>query len=234
MRNLRIIASTDVGAITTQLPDRAHFTNGTYALAAKLIVPTTITGFGHVNSLEQLPMVIAINSDVSMASLNITCPESQELRARKVAEPLAKAFPGNDVYVVFYDEKTPFTLYQALHAAGKTTTLHKWGYGTVPDAPKIEGAEFFDRVYAYPLPNDQKPVCYEITAKPDTHQDITVVDLRESFQAPKPSCAARLRRSLYNNRYSLLVAAAAVTSAAIAYAVYSEDTSNLDDLAPKL
>jgi hypothetical protein len=139
-----------------------------------------LAGFKYASeSKPQLPFVVAVNSDESMRRIGKNTHESQTARARKVAEPLADAFPHNRVIVLFYDEETPNELYTELHRQGHTYVHHKWGYGTEPSAPKIEGAEFFECVYAYPTPNDIKPVCWENTPVAKKSQDnIKVVDLR--------------------------------------------------------
>lgn len=180
--NLIIIESAERNKITGELAclevRGAHFTNGVYSMAAGLIVPTTLAGFRYmVDRQPHLPLVIAVNSDKSMYLMGKTGVEPQMVRALKVAEPLAEVFPDNRVIVLFYDEETPNQLYAALRRQGHTRTLHKWGYGTEPSAPKIEGAEFFDFVYGYPLPNDKKPVCWEETPLASQPQDIQVVDL---------------------------------------------------------
>lgn len=181
--NLTIINSTNPEQITAELyrmhVKGAHFTNGTYAPPAKMIVPTTLAGFKHVTKLyPQLPIIVATNSDESMRCIGKTDFESQDVRAKKVAEPLAEMFPNNKIIILFYDEATPNNLYKALKGQGHTRTLHKWGYGTTPDAPKIEGAEFFEHIYAYPLPNEQKPVCWNETPGLETQQTLIVEDLR--------------------------------------------------------
>ena len=156
----------------------AHFTNGVYSMSTKIIVPTTLAGFRYVlESQPHLPLIIALNSDESMRQIGKEV-EPQEVRAEKIAGPLAEAFPDNKVLILFYDETTPNELYATLKRYHHTRTLHKWGYGTEPSAPKIEGAELFDFVYAYPLPNDQKPVCWYETPLADEPQNIQVVDLR--------------------------------------------------------
>lgn len=160
----------------------AHFTNGTYAFSADLIIPTTLAGFKQVlQSQPHLSLVIAVNSDKSMAALNKPNAEPQAVRAAKVAEPLAKAFPNNQILIIYYDKKTPTELYEALNKKHLTKTLHKWGYGTSANSPKIEGAQYFETVFGFPLPNDKKPVCYDITPKPDTPQKINVIDLRNDL-----------------------------------------------------
>lgn len=157
----------------------AHFTNGTYAFDTKLVVPTTLAGFKRATqSYPRLPLVIAVNSDKSMEAMGKTGFEDQHTRASKVAEPLQQLFPNNKVIVLYYDEETPLELYQALEKHNLTRTLHKWGYGTSKDAPMIKGAECFEQVYGFPLPNDKKPLCYHDTEKAKIPQDILIDDLR--------------------------------------------------------
>lgn len=182
-KNLQYIESTKHSDIILQLsqiaPKGAHFTNGTYAYSSELIVPTALAGFKRVTQTQNhLPLVIAVNSDESMRNLNKKDFEPQATRAAKVAEPLAILFPDNPVVVIYYDATTPHELYKALKEKNLTRTLHKWGYGTNPQEPKIEGAEFFELVYAFPLPNDIKPVCYNDTEIAQEQQKITVDDLR--------------------------------------------------------
>lgn len=216
--NVTVIHSTDFADIIAVLPaGGAHFTNGTYAPPAALIVPTTLAGFEHVNSVEALPMVVAINSDVSMRNMGKGEFESQLLRAEKIKRPLAEKFPNQEIYIIFYDEPTPVELYKALAATGRTATLHKWGYGTTPEAPRIEGAEFFKTVYAFPLPNDTKPVCWFDTAPQDGKpaSNIQVVDLR-----PRAAASQNLVTGVSQHRYAFFAAGVAVT-AALVYAAYS-------------
>lgn len=157
----------------------AHFTNGTYAFDPKLIVPTTLAGFKRVTKIySRLPLVIAVNSDKSMEAMGKTGFEDQHTRASKVAEPLQQLFPNNKVIVLYYDEETPLELYQALEKHNLTRTLHKWGYGTSKDAPMIKGAECFEQVWGFPLPNDKKPLCYDDTEKAKIPQAILIDDLR--------------------------------------------------------
>ncbi len=186
LKNLRYIESTSHTDIIQAFGDlgcqTAHFTNGTYAYKAEMIVPTTLAGFKYVAEQNPLcPLVIAVNSDKSMESMKLQTTENQSVRAAKVAEPLAQYFSDRQVIVLYYDEKTPNALYQALHASNITKSLHKWGYGTDANAPKIEGAELFDVVYSFPLPNDIKPVCHDLTALPKEQQPITIVDLRNEL-----------------------------------------------------
>ncbi len=186
MKDIIFIEDTEHSTIISKLENHgvkgAHFTNGIYAYKAKMVVPTTLAGFKWVSEEQKdLPFIIAINSDVSVKILGKQDLETQTLRAKKVAEPLAKAFPNNQVIIIYYDEKTPTALYEQLSKSGLTTTLHKWGYGTADNTPKIEGAEYFEQVYAFPLPNDKKPVCYYDTEISDKSQNIIIFDLRDKL-----------------------------------------------------
>lgn len=185
LENLHYVESlkiNDIAEVISKFGKGAHFTNGTYAFAAELIVPTTLAGFKRVTQTQaHLPLVIAVNSDVSMNVLGKRDFEPQATRAAKAAEPLAKLFTNNHIIIIYYDEKTPNELYEGLKSYNLTRTLHKWGYGTTPDTPKIEGAECFEIVYGFPLPNDIKPVCYDDTAMAEKPQKIVVDDLRDSL-----------------------------------------------------
>lgn len=176
----------------------AHFTNGTYALGAEITVATTLAGFKHVltDNNPSLPLIIAINSDESMHSIGKTDFKDQKTRANIVAKPLAEVFPGNNVIIMFYDEKTPNKLYELLAANKITHSLHKWGYGTEPTAPKIEGAELFDVVYGYPLVIDKKPVCWEDTPAADQTHMIKVADLRGKLITRDCKCLFYLPENL--------------------------------------
>ncbi len=124
-----------------------------------------------------LPIIVAVNSDKSIQQLGKEGFEPQNVRSRKVAEPLAQMFPDNKIIIIYYDEPTPNELYVILNKHRHTRTLHKWGYGTNAEAPKIEGAEYFETVYAYPLPNDIKPICWGETPC-EAQSNILVRDLR--------------------------------------------------------
>lgn len=176
----------------------AHFTNGTYAFGQDLTVATTLAGFKHVlaDNNPHLPLIIAINSDESMRSMDKTDFKDQKTRAMLVAKPLAEAFPNNKVIIIFYDEKTPNKLYELLAKNEVTHTLYKWGYGTEPNAPKIEGAELFSVVYGYPLVNDPKPICWEDTPVVDQKNIIKVVDLRGKLITSERKCLFALPESL--------------------------------------
>lgn len=176
----------------------AHFTNGTYAFGPEITVATTLAGFKHVlaDNNPDLPLIIAINSDESMRLLGKTDFKDQKTRANIVAKPLAEAFPKNKVIIMFYDEKTPNKLYELLSKNKITYSLYKWGYGTEPNAPKIEGAELFSVVYGYPLVNDTKPVCWEDTPVVDQKNIIKVADLRGKLITSDRKCLFSLPENL--------------------------------------
>ena len=197
MDNLTIINNTDSSVIRAALEregiESGHFTNGTYAYAAEMIVPTTIAGFNYLNDQEEVSpsaFIIAVNSDVSMKGVmdanNASDQErytleNQQTRALKVAKPLADEFPNRSIIIMFYDEDTPTVLYNHLAETGfGMRSLHKWGYGTDPKLPKIEGAHNFGQVFAFPLPNDTKPVCYDLTVAEDQSDVVQVVKLTET------------------------------------------------------
>lgn len=196
-----LIQDTDHKEILTKLKQAgvkgAHFTNGTYAWPQSVTVATTLAGFKYVvDSVDaSLSLIIAINSDKSMYELGKKDFASQTERAASVAGPLAQAFPDNRVFVVFYDDKTPNALYEFLARHNVTTTLHKWGFGTSPDAPKIEGAENFANVFGYPLMGDKKPLCWDDT--PTAEQpNVHVADLRNKLITPARLCLFALPESL--------------------------------------
>lgn len=196
INNIAVVRATDEQAIAQELKALGHTdlhcTNGTYSYAAERIVPTMLAGFQFIDDKVATngdAFLIAVNSDVSMNAImdqkqapqtERDALEDQYQRALKVAMPLSDQFPDRTIVVVFYDKATPNDLYDTLAAeALNLETLHKWGYGTDPNAPKIEGAENFNRVLAYPLPNDVKPVCYGITGHADQADIIQVVKLSE-------------------------------------------------------
>lgn len=185
MNNLKIIDSTNIDDIIKQIPFNAHFTNGTYAVRDNdFMIKTTLASFHYVNTINNLPnMVLAINSDKSMVALNKTDYETQSVRANKVAIPLAKKFPNHQIFVVYYNEETPYNLYESLqNKIDSTRTLHKWGYGLEDTSPRIEGAEFFNQVYAFPLPEDIKPVCYDNTREQENKPKNVVVVTQDEIQ----------------------------------------------------
>lgn len=81
------------------------------------------------------------------------------------------------MHLVFFDEKTPTAFYAEMSQAGITGTLHKWGYAINEGDPCIEGADYFDQVYAFPLPDGEHPSCFYETGKTSKAQAIEVVDL---------------------------------------------------------
>lgn len=196
INNIVVVRVTNEDAIAQELKalgyENIHCTNGTYSYNADRIVPTMLAGFQYIQDKVAAhgdAFLIAVNSDVSMNAImdqkqasqaERDAQEDQYQRALKVAMPLSDQFPDRPIVVVFYDKTTPNDLYNTLAAeALNLETLHKWGYGTDPKAPKIEGAENFNRVLAYPLPNDVKPVCYGITGHADQADIIQVVKLSE-------------------------------------------------------
>lgn len=194
-RNLHIVDDlhSPLSPISRYTP--IHANNGIYSMKEEMIVPTVLAGFEFIADNKNLAkkhhaFLIAVNSDVSMqgimdeknASLaERAALEDQNTRAMKVALPLALQNPERDIYVVFYDESTPEELYRTLrHDLGcDLMTLHKWGYGTTPDAPKIIGSDHFDFTIGYPLPNDIKPICYDITPK-DSNTHVSVFNLTKT------------------------------------------------------
>lgn len=194
--NFTSIHSTDEQTIVETLRNlgrtKLHCTNGTYAYEAARIVPTMLAGFKFIDDKIAAPTdsyLIAVNSNVSMKNImdqknasgaERAALEDQLVRAMKVAGPIAELFPQKDIVAVFYDKSTPTDLYNALADAGfEMESLFKWGYGTDPTAPKIEGADRFKRVLAYPLPNDVKPVCFDLTPREDQSGIIQVAKLAE-------------------------------------------------------
>ena len=101
--------------------------------------------------------------------------EDQETRLRKVLEPLAIMHPDRKVVGVYYNEPTPTELYNSL--SGYMESLHKWGYGTDKNAPKIEGVQPGEKVFAFPFPADGRPLCHEITAHEDQSGFVQVFNL---------------------------------------------------------
>lgn len=206
--NLIVIGDKDKKRISSRLLDLQkdpifHVTNGTYAYSHTLIVPTVLAGFEYISDTiagQVDPFMIAVNSNVSMQHImekriaqasaadkdklraDMAAMEDETVRAEKVAIPLALQNPGRLVIVVFYDEETPVDLYAALKAEKVfLNTLFKYGYGTDPAAPKIEGAADFKAVLAFPLVKDPKPICHDITASEDQSHCVKVVKLHQDI-----------------------------------------------------
>lgn len=196
LNNVHVVA--DTKRLPSMLGDRpVHATNGTFMADASLIVPTTLAGFQVIADDASLAakrhsFLIAVNSDTSLRTIMekkgmsqdyIHGLESQIVRAMKVAEPLALQHQDREIFVAFYDQETPNDLYKFLAEKGAPLfSLHKWGYGTEPNAPKIEGSEHFAVTLGYPLPNDMKPVCFDLT--PRETQDF--VDVRKLTEVVGP------------------------------------------------
>lgn len=107
--------------------------------------------------------------------------ENVQDRAAKLTGPLVQQFPDRNVVILFYDEETPTELYDGLTMKGfGMTTLFKWGYGTNPTAPRIEGARNFQNVLAFPFRNDAKPICHDITVAEDQSDVVKVFKLHEA------------------------------------------------------
>jgi hypothetical protein len=190
MNNIHMIHSSDRRTICRELEalevTTAHFSNGAYTHDAETVVPTLLAGFKKVTELEgNLPLVVAMNSDLSLTNAGKTTQKSQQERADMVATPLAQLFPDTKIIILFFDEDTPNALYQSLANEKLTHSLHKWGFGINPQAPKIEGAELFQKTYAFPLPQDDKPlaVFHHDTKAPDEPQEVGVFDLQGTHLA---------------------------------------------------
>ncbi len=157
----------------------AHFNNGTFTLPKNTFAPAFLAAFKRVTDLRDpvvgagIPLVVAINSDKSMRDSYVGKDNEAELnqklvpqheRAQNAVSLLSALYPHRKVAAVFYDEQTPHELYQGLSANGfGMKSLHKVGFGTSADEKPIIGAEFFDFVYACPLPFDAKPIMYTDT-----------------------------------------------------------------------
>jgi hypothetical protein len=126
--------------------------------------------------------MIEIMRQKGKTATEISKLENTKGRAEKIGIPVALQFPERPVAVIFYNEDKPNNLYGALRMGGiGMDTLHKWNYGTNPDAGVIDGAENFEKVYAYPLPNDMKPVCAELTRKTGQEGVVDIIELRDNY-----------------------------------------------------
>ncbi len=176
LENLIIINASDEKEIAETIRSNGietlHCTNGTYAYPREKILPTILAGFQFIADRFSSPddaFLIAVNSDASMADImkakgSPDQAESQQVRIAKFAGTLAEQFPHRKIVIAFYDKATPTDLYQSLNQEGlNMANLYKYGYGTDPKAPKIEGANFFSRVLAFPLLDDVRPVCHDLT-----------------------------------------------------------------------
>lgn len=189
--NLQIVA--DAKKLPSLLGERSiHVTNGTFINSADIVVPSTLAGFQAIADDRAVSdkydaFLIAINSDKSLQRImsgqgvsqdDIRALESQNVRAVKVAVPLAMQHQDRKIYVTFYDEETPNKLYDFFASEGVVArSLHKnGGYGIGKNARKIEGAEHFGKVIAFALPTAGTPVCYDVTPR-ETQRFIDVRDL---------------------------------------------------------
>ncbi len=198
-QNTHVVKDTDPQVISNSLNalgiKDGHFNNGTFTLPKDVFAPAFLAAFKRVIDLKDgidTPLIVAINSDISMiqsfkgkdneAELVKTLI-SQEERAQNVISLLSGLFPNRSVVAVFYDEQTPHELYRGLSQNGfGMRSLHKVGYGTTPNEKPIVGAEFFEWVYACPLPHDAKPFMYNDTRdvnsndrQPDVVEKLTEV-----------------------------------------------------------
>ncbi|PZO82695.1 MAG: hypothetical protein DI626_09835 [Micavibrio aeruginosavorus] len=201
-QKVHIIEETGAAAIFDALKARgitqAHFNNGTFMLPKEKFAPAFLAAFKRVTDLRDpvngvnVPLVVAINSDKSMkdsyagkdneaALVENLVP--QEERAANAASLLSSLYPDRSVAVVFYDEQTPHEIYSGLSKLGfGLKSLHKVGFGTSDKEKPIIGAEFFEWVFACPLPFDAKPVMYndtrdalETDVRPNLVEKLTVV-----------------------------------------------------------
>ena len=188
--NLIIISEANHQAIIDRIAQegitRAHFTNGSYAHPSKPIGATTLVGYQYLRDQGIYrpgeAVVIAANSHSSIKRAieakiakgtanegDVAKIEGQVSRAMKPAVPLAvqmAAFqPDEKVFVCFYDEDTPTAFYEAVSMDGRVRfgSLHKNGYGTNPNEGRIEGTEFAEHVFGFPLPDDLRPLYHDLT-----------------------------------------------------------------------
>lgn len=201
-QKVHVIEETGAAAIFDALKARgitqAHFNNGTFTLPKQKFAPAFLAAFKRVTDLRDpvngadVPLVVAINSDKSMkdsyagkdneAALSANLVPQAE-RAENVASLLSALYPDRPVAIVFYDEQTPRELYSGLSGYGfGLKSLHKVGFGTSREEKPIVGAEFFEWVFACPLPFEAKPVMYndtrdslETDVRPNLVEKLTVV-----------------------------------------------------------
>ena len=120
--------------------------------------------------------------------------------------PLAFQHPKRQIIVIFYDEETPRELYEFLKRGGvRLHTLFKYGYGTDPSAPKIEGAPYFDSILAFPMINDLRPVCHAMTPVEDQSRYVQVVSLVDKLEGnPKSPYLSKDGQVLFSVHETLL------------------------------
>jgi hypothetical protein len=198
-QNIHIIRDTDPRDIHAQLKalgiKGGHFNNGTFTLPKDKFAPAFLATFKRISDIledNDAPLIVAINSDKSMIDSYEGKENEEDLvaklvpqqeRAQNVTSLLSALYPDRPVVAIFYDEQTPFELYEELYVSGYSMdSLHKVGFGTSLDDKPIIGAEFFDWVYACPLPFDEKPVMHQDTRdatstdrQPDVVEKLTEV-----------------------------------------------------------
>ena len=171
-----------------------HATNGTYMHPAKAIVPKMLAAFQFVADFVAKPddiFVVAVNSDISMRGImnaknagaaEIATLQSETRRALKVLIPLALQHPNRIIVSMFYDEDTPQRLCDAVHSARVALgSLHKWDYGTEPNASKHIGVYRFNNTYSFPSPADSNPVSFYLPPHEDQSGIVKVERLTEEF-----------------------------------------------------
>jgi hypothetical protein len=181
-----------LGLKTSWRAEGFHFTNGVYSGPLRKIAPTTLAATQYIadNNPDGI-MVIAVNSDKSYRAILAQQGKSEEeianeikrapekKRAQNIAETVAHLKLKNPVIVVFYDEETPEELYKRLAEKNlPLKSIYKWGYGTRRGGPTIPGAQYFEKVFAFLLPNDEPPAAYNQTALGD-NEGVNVLDLRK-------------------------------------------------------
>lgn len=210
--NMIIIKDTDKKKIADMIAgngiSRVHATNGAYSFPTRPSAATTLVGYQYLRDKGVYrpgdAALIAVNSHTSLARgiqekiaqgsathADIDKIEDQMARAAKPANSLTiqmqKFHPRESVIVCFYDEATPTEIYESLASDGRIRicSLHKNGFGTDPQAGRIEGAEFAENVFGFPLPNDGRPLYDDITRK-QTDEDFARVQTAELKTAVGP------------------------------------------------
>lgn len=170
-----------------------HATNGTYIADPDLYLPTLISGFQYIADNvagERDAFVVFINSDQSLKDMYDKTGDErfkdfpdQFERMTVIAKAMQVQFQGRPIIIGYYDQETPTELYETLSNESYVAmgSLYKFGYGTNPEAKKIEGADCFDVTIGFPFPNDAKPVCHDITDAEDQSHVVEVFKLTEEI-----------------------------------------------------
>ncbi|MEM6811353.1 MAG: hypothetical protein AAF549_02690 [Pseudomonadota bacterium] len=193
--NIHFIEELDPTDIVSSLKARgienAHFNNGTFNLPRDIFAPNFLAAFQRILDLQkdrQSPLVVALNSNISMRDSFVGKPNEEELndklisqdeRAENILSLLGTQYPYRQVVVILYDEQTPAELYGALRDSLNMLSLHKVGYGTNPKDKPIIGSKFFSFVHASPLYNDEKPAMHQET--PQDHPTARTPDVVEKL-----------------------------------------------------